>query len=127
MTSNKRTHGVGTPSHLQVTADLHKRIHDAQTQQEAKQARHARRLVGALPIDELPDGDDRAALADAVARGEVEDIYQPCAADYHNVTIPGLPAWVDPRVTVVTWAQWRREGRDIPATLLANARARGDG
>jgi hypothetical protein len=115
MATSKRRHIFNMPSHFQVKAALH-----------FEQAERASQLVGAIPLDELPDGDDRTALADAVTRGDVEDIYQPCAANYHNATIPGLPSWVDPRLKVKTWAQWRREGRDIRATMIADARARAD-
>lgn len=69
--------------------------------------------------DELPDREDRAALGTAILAGEVEDIYQPFGASYHNVTIPDLPAWLDPRIKVTDWAAIHRAGHDVRAVMLA--------
>jgi len=87
-------------------------------QNERVSRRDAERMVRAIPHDELPDGGDRAALIDAIAAGAVEDVYRPIGAGYHNVTIPHLPPYVDPRLKVAEWAALRRAGRDIRVAIL---------
>ena len=72
----------------------------------------------------LPSVDDRVALGQAIVDGEIENLYTPVGSDQYNICIPGLPAWVDQRIALTTWAKWQREGRDIPATMLEEAEAR---
>lgn len=90
------------------------------------QALRARQLVSTITHDELPNPDDRAALETAIVAGDVEDVYAPLGRAWHNLTIPGLPAWVDPRIRAADWAVLRREantGNNRDLSLIARIRA----
>jgi hypothetical protein len=119
-TQKRKPHVFNMPSHFQVAA--------AWQSEQAEQAERASRLVGTIPQEELPDESDRNALMQAVCDGEVEDVYQPVAASYHNATLPDLPAWVDPRIKVADWAALKRDGLSadgIRTVLIERDKARG--
>ncbi len=114
MATQKRKHVFNMPSHYMVEAAY-----------QTEQAERAKELVSAIPLEELPDASDRDALIQAICAGEVEDVYRPCAASYHNATIPALPAWVDPRIKVADWAALRRIGQDARSALMERDKTRG--
>lgn len=60
--------------------------------------------------DDLPDGDAREALADAIRAGEVDNLYRPMGADYYNIAWAHRPAWEDPRQRLSDWLLRRQQG-----------------
>lgn len=82
-------------------------------QTTSERQRLAQQLVSDLPPDALPDGfssEDRALLIEALASGELEDVYRPMGATFINVTFPDTPPWVDPRMRLSAWLMLRRAG-----------------
>lgn len=95
-------------------------MRDSDSEREERQVL-ARLALGLT--SELPDPVDRAALAAAILASEVEDVYRPFGASYHNVTLPDMPAWIDPRIRLAEWAAIHRAGHDARAVALAKAAA----
>lgn len=67
-----------------------------------------------IPRSELPDGPDRDALAQLIRLGEVDNLYSPLGADYHNIAWATDNLQADPRERVTAWLELRRsaEGGD---------------
>ena len=74
--------------------------------------------------DALLPGDTRQALAEAIRTGEIDNVYQPVAADYWNVCLADVPAYVDPRVRLDQWVAWWRAGLDAAEQVTAAYTAR---
>ena len=61
----------------------------------------------ALPQDELPDTDARAALLAAICAGTVIGVYRPIGSTLHNIELAHKLAGrydVDPRMRCAEWA-----------------------
>lgn len=56
----------------------------------------------AIPQDELPDADARAALLAAIRAGQVIGVYRPFGAPLHNIEL-AAPRDIDPRITCAEW------------------------
>lgn len=56
----------------------------------------------AIPPDELPDADARAALLAAIHSGQVIGVYRPFGSTRHNIELAG-PCDVDPRISCAEW------------------------
>ena len=61
-----------------------------------------------IPRAELPDGDARRILAIAIRAGEVDNLYRPLGADYHNIAWANREPWEDPRQRVSRWVELLR-------------------
>ena len=64
--------------------------------------------LAAIPREDLPDGDDRTALAWLIAHGFVDNLYTPFGHHEHTIAWAHRPAWRDPRETVAAWLAARR-------------------
>lgn len=80
--------------------------------------------VAAIPRDELPDGDARQALADAVRAGDVIGVYKPHTYPLHNIELRDVPRDIDPRVSCADWQRWFLGGLDPAEATIAEQRAR---
>lgn len=57
----------------------------------------------AIPREELPDGGERRILAIAIRAGDVDNLYRPLGADYHNIAWANVAPQQDPRQRVSRW------------------------
>lgn len=76
-------------------------------------------FLASVSRDELPDGPARAALEEAIRAGEVDGLYRPFGYRYHNVTLAGLPPYIDPRVKLAKWRAWWDAGLSPEDEALA--------
>lgn len=79
-------------------------------------------VLETVPRDELPDGPDRNALASAIRLGEVDNLYRPFGADYHNITWANACAEEDPRQRISDWLEARRTYQSFWAFDLEKGR-----
>lgn len=97
---------------------------------EAADTRALLASLAAIPREELPDGDDRDALAWLISHGFVDNLYTPFGCPTHTIAWSHRPAWRDPRETVADWLAarrvWAQRGELIGQRAELARKERGD-
>lgn len=75
-----------------------------------------------IPRGELADGPDRDALASHIRAGDVDNLYRPLGAEWHNIAWSHVAPYQDPRQRVSDWIASRHAAQQALEQLAEHMR-----